>query len=78
MFKVLIENSYSDGHESSRTVELPDPNGRLSLDEWWEDVVWPETGDGHGIDNDIASVYTATITEAPEHADLVGLTREWA
>jgi hypothetical protein len=75
MVTVLLENTYSDGHHSERTVELEAPTG--DLDEWWEDIVFPETGDGHGIDADCGSCYTATVLAAPAHPELVGLSEEW-
>jgi hypothetical protein len=60
MITVRIENAYSDGHGSTREVELPEPT--LDWASWWEDVVWPETGDGHAIgDPHVGSCYTATI-----------------
>lgn len=69
--KVKIENVYMDGHESERTVTVPAPVG--SLKDWWENVVFPKTGDGHDCEGD--AVYTATIVKGP--IQLVGLTREW-
>ncbi len=70
---VRIDNTYSDGHESTREVELPRPAG--DLEAWWESVVWKETGDGHGVDR-IGSCYTATIVESDDPA-LVGESYEW-
>ena len=71
---VRIENTYSDGHESMREAMLPAPNG--ALDEWWQEVAFPETGDGHGIEGRLGSCYTATIIKADNPA-LVGLSEEW-
>lgn len=71
---VKIENDYSDEHHSEHTVELPAPT--TELDEWWEDVVFPHTGDGHGIDFDGGSCYTATVIDGDRKA-LVGATHEW-
>lgn len=78
---VKIENAYSDEHTSTREVSLPAPPRHAVypedvLDKWFEDVVYPETGDGHGIDSDLGSCYTATIIAA-EDTLLVGLSREW-
>ena len=70
---VKIENDYSDEHHSESTVELPAPTG--DLDEWWNDVVFPHTGDGHGAEGDLGSCYTATIVAGP--ARLLGETTEW-
>jgi hypothetical protein len=74
--KVHIENYYEDGHESTsdELVEAPGPGE--SLEDWWEDVVFPLTGDGHG--ENMNSSYTATIIEAdPANAHLVGQSNEW-
>ena len=71
---VKIENCYSDGHESKHEVVLPSPRG--SLDEWFEDEVFPHTGDGHGIDQELGYCHTATIiaTDTEEH---LGAEYEW-
>lgn len=79
---VRIENDYEDGHSSQREVVLDAPDNLdfaagLSLEDWWEEVVFPETGDGHGADSDLGSCYTATITACP-NAALVGQSTEWA
>jgi len=75
---VKIENDYSDGHHSEREVEVPAPetqDGRGDLREWWADIVYQHTGDGHGIDFDGGSCYTATIVAGPPA--LLGETYEW-
>ena len=69
---VKIENVYSDGHQSSREVQAPGPVGVLG--DWWEEVIWPLTGDGSGEDLD--ANYTATII-ACAHPGLLGKTYEW-
>lgn len=78
--KVKIENAYSDGHESTSEVELDLPDGvtpdSQELDDWFTDVVFDHTGDGHGIDSSLGSCYTATIVAA-EDPKLVGATTEW-
>lgn len=75
---VLIENTYSDDHRSVETVTVPAPDPAApDLEDWWEEAVFPHTGDGHGIGRpDLGSHHTATITEA-EDATLVGLDHEW-
>lgn len=79
MVKVKIENAYSDGHESERVATVADPAGMddVTLDGWWEDVVWDETGDGHGVGRRLGSCCTATVIEA-DVPGLVGQSREWA
>ena len=73
---VRIENTYSNGHESENEVFLyPEPT-LDALDEWWEDEVYPHTGDGTGEDSSLGSFYTATIIAAGNPA-LLHQTREW-
>jgi hypothetical protein len=74
MVTVRIENSYSDGHESKSEVLLPPPEGDLT--QWFEDVVYPHTGDGHGIGKDLGSCHVATIIAADDAA-LLGENCEW-
>jgi hypothetical protein len=78
---VKVENSYEDGHESTHQakVVVPDSITEDDIETWWEDVVLNETGDGHGIGNDLGYCYTVTVLEAPEpFAFLVGTEREWS
>jgi hypothetical protein len=70
---VRIENWYSDGHESKSDVVLD--YGGEPLDDFWQDVVFPHTGDGHGIDG-LGSCYTATIIAADD-PQLLGENTEW-
>lgn len=75
--EVRIENGYEDGHESSEVVLVPAPQGQ-DLDEWWDEHVYPFTGDGHGLENpNLNSVAEATIITADD-LTLVGLTHEWS
>jgi hypothetical protein len=74
MITVKIENTYSDGHQSTSEVLLHPPTA--DLDEWFQDVVWPHTGDGHGVDSDLGSCYTATIIATDDPA-LLGKSYEW-
>jgi len=76
---VRVENAYSDGHESQREVVVPAPGDDIEL--WWEEIVFPHTGDGHGIDSSLGSHYEATIiaTNDPDlDQHLVGLSTEWS
>lgn len=78
MTKVIVKitNHYSDDHHSESEVELDGPTGDdIDIDNWWSDVVYPHTGDGHGANNDLGSCYTATIVVGP--ARLLGETCEW-
>jgi len=71
---VRIENAYSDGHESEAEVSVAAPHG--DIEEWWQDEVFPHTGDGHGVDG-LGSYYKATIIRA-DKKELVGQSMEWA
>jgi hypothetical protein len=75
---VRITNDYSDGHASNHTVALDAPTAVSDeeLDEWFEDVVFPETGDGHGTDEDLGYCYTARIVAADDES-LIGACFEW-
>lgn len=75
---VHIENDYEDGHRSGVDVEVPAPEDPEDLDNWWEDVVLPHTGDGHGAAHPkLGAVYQATVIAAAAES-LVGKSREWA
>ena len=70
---VKIENTYSDGRHSEGIVGVVAPSA--DLDDWWNDIVFPHTGDGHGEDG-LGSCYTATVIAADE-AELIGKSYEW-
>ena len=72
---VLVENAYSDGHKSQATIPLKAPFDPFILEMWWEEVVFPLTGDGHGKSHGRGSCYTATILTGPKM--LVGKKHEW-
>jgi hypothetical protein len=72
---VFIENAYSDGHQSVCEEPVPAPDEDDNLDDWWQEQVFPLTGDGHGDGADLGSVHVATITAGP--AWLVGKQHEW-
>jgi len=73
---VKIENAYEDGHESTSIETVRGLLDGETLDEWWQEIVWPLTGDGHGIDEDLGTCHIATITAA-EHPALIGKSYEW-
>jgi hypothetical protein len=74
-YTVRIDNTYTDGHRSSRTVELPAPD--RDLDEWFDDVVYPETGNSdYAGERGIGTVFTATIIACDVH-EHVGRDAEW-
>lgn len=48
-----------------------------ALTEWWEGVVYPETGDGHGERSpDLGYCYAAQVVDADDPS-LIGLSTEW-
>lgn len=73
--RVWIDNTYEDGHTSKTDVELETPTG--PLEDWWEDVVFPRTGDSHGANSDLGFCYTATIVKADDRS-LIGESHEWS
>lgn len=78
--KIRVENTYSDGHESEHTAEVDPPASMATedIDDWWDETVFDETGDGHGINrSDLGSCYTATVMEAADFPALVGQSHEW-
>ena len=73
---VELSNTYADGHTSTRLITLPAPHDDIpqgDIEQWWEDVVWPETGDGHQGD----AHYSARIVRADHEPGLLTLSREW-
>lgn len=80
---IRMENVYEDGHESERILDVSPPpptawKDEVELDAWWEEVVWPETGDGHGIGKDLGYCHVATIIGGDVDQALVGKSTEWA
>ena len=73
---VMIENTYADrSNTETVTVESPNPVAPFTtddLEDWWEDKVFPHTGDGGGG----YAVYTATVMSS-DVPGLVGLTWSW-
>lgn len=64
---VEIENSYADGHESTVQVRVAppaDPDDEEEVDDWWNNTVFPLTGDGHS--ETMNSSYEAKVLEGPE------------
>ena len=74
MVTVKIENGYECGQESGETLDLPSPTG--SLEDWWEEVVFPHTGDGHPCGGEEEGCSVATIIAAADPA-FVGQTTSW-
>lgn len=85
MVKIQVENSYTDGHESTATAEVEPPASMSEedLESWWDETVFEHTGDGHYTEvydetgERLGSCYTVRVLEAPTMPDLVGLENEW-
>ena len=78
MVKIHIENTYSDGHQSTRRAQVAEPASASAadLETWWQDVVFLQTGDGHGAGSKLGSCYTVTVLKA-DTLGLPGQTHEW-
>lgn len=71
--KIVVENSYSDGSESTIIHQVDDATIPGDEDAMWDEL-WCYTGDGSGEHLD--AIYEITILEAAD-PKLVGLTREY-
>lgn len=70
---VSITNTYPDRRSVTVvTVDSPDPTRNLTG--WWEDKVFPHTGDGHGQRQ--YAIHTAIIMSS-DVIGMVGRTFEW-
>jgi hypothetical protein len=75
LVRVAVNNFYSDGHSSLTIIDLESPGGEI--DDWFAEVVFPHTGDGHGVEHpDLATVYEAEIVDA-EDPTLIGRRCQW-
>lgn len=70
--EVLITNTYP-GRSNQTTEHIDPPGDEDGIDDWWEDEVFPLTGDGLGADEH--AMYEAEVVAGP--AWLVGKTQEW-
>lgn len=75
---VRIENAYECGRKSESVVVVGAPEfiDTESMERWWEDVVYDETGDGHPCGASEGSNYEATIIGG-DHPSLIGQRMEW-
>lgn len=73
--KIKVENTYSDGHESTVFHDVDEATLPLDDEDALWDELWTYTGDGHGQNLD--AIYEITILEAANPA-LVGLSHEFA
>jgi hypothetical protein len=76
--RIKVENTYEDGHESTFEYDVEDTDGYGDIEDWWDEVAFEHTGDGHGTgDNSkLGCFYEVTIIQSP-HPEEVGLKREW-
>lgn len=73
--QVRITNTYSDRTNSTiETVPTPDLIATRGLNNWWQDAIFPLTGDGHGTSQ--YAIYEAEIIDS-DWSRLIGLRYEW-
>lgn len=72
--KIKVENTYSDGYESTSFHDVEEATLPLDDEDALWDELWTYTGDGHGPNLD--AIYEVTILEAA-NPGLVGLSREF-
>jgi hypothetical protein len=77
---VRIANSYACGRVSTSEHEVRGPAEGESVDQWWEVVVFPLTGDGHPCGADEYADYEATVVgvDTPMQGLLAGRVHSWA
>jgi hypothetical protein len=76
MVTVKIENTYADGHESQTEARIPGPAPSESLEDWFEEKVYPYYGIAPRGVTGRRSRYTATIV-ATDTAAHLGCWHEW-
>lgn len=69
---VEISNTYTCGRESGSTEHVRYPEAGELLEDWWDDVVIPLTGDSHACGSSEHATYEAEIADAPDNPTLVG------
>jgi hypothetical protein len=74
---VEIVNSYACGRESRNVVSVRNPVPGESAEDWWEDAVYPCTGDGHDCGEREDAIYTATIVHIDDPYLSAGDSEEW-
>lgn len=77
MITVRVESTYSCGHASEHAAVIRAPHVGESAEGWFDDVVQPETGDGHSCGPSEHAHYEALVTVAPRRPDLLGQSRTW-
>lgn len=79
--KVLVRHKgkYTNGHSYSRVtkynLETYVPFGQANFEEWWEELLFNDTGD-NVTESGVGSWYGATIIAADD-ATLIGKSWEW-
>lgn len=74
---VQIENTYACGRTSEAVIAVRGPVPGEPLDEWWDGIVSPHTGDGHDCGSSEHALYVATIVAADDPELLAGDSRTW-
>lgn len=75
---IWIENTYAEcGRQSQEVVSVRAPVPGESLDDWWQEVVHPHTGDGHPCGRTDHALYTAEILRIDDPVLRAGDKMEW-
>jgi hypothetical protein len=76
---VQIDNAYECSRRSISVKEVDPPPGLAPdvVEQWFEEVVYDLTGDGHDCGQSENAIYEATVIAAPEMPQLVGAKWEW-
>lgn len=75
--RVHIENTYACGRLSSSVEDVRGPVPGETLDDWWEEVVHPLTGDGHPCGSSEDALYEATVVTVDDPELVAGDVRTW-
>lgn len=78
---VSITNTYTDGCESEVEVWVPGWGGdTTNMEDWWQDVVFPHTGDGEHTGGAAEGYYEASIVRVGDENDttMCGVSTDWA
>lgn len=76
-FTVRVENFYVCGRNSTSTDLVRAPFSGEELEEWWQDVVFDLTGDGHPCGSREDALYEVTIIDSPGSPELLGEKYGW-
>lgn len=75
--RLSLHNVYACGRESSCSRMVRAPHLDEPLDDWWETVVHPLTGDGHSCGASEDAYYEAMVLAADDPMLRAGDSRRW-